>query len=177
MFRSEAQNGSMGASENDPHAVADDLPPMRIFLSPPDVGETERKLLLDAFDSNWIAPLGPHVDAFEQDMADTLGGGVHAVTLSSGTAALHLALLDLGVGPGDEVVTSTMTFAATANAISYVGAAPVFVDVDPDTWQRDPALVEQAIRERAAKGQPPAAVNGLARPRVSTRQTHSTEGR
>ena len=138
--------------------AADDLPPLRVFLSPPDVGEAERKLLLDAFDSNWVAPLGPHVDGFETEMADRLGGDVHGVALASGTAALHLALLDLGVGPGDEVVTSTLTFAATANAISYVGARPVFVDVDPHTWQMDPDLVEQAVRERAAAGRPPAAV-------------------
>lgn len=138
--------------------MAADLPPMRVFLSPPDVGEAERKLLLDAFDSNWIAPLGPHVDGFEQEMAEYLGGDIEAVALSSGTAALHLALLDLGVGPGDQVVTSTMTFAATVNAIRYVGATPVLVDVDPDTWQMDPALVARAVRERAAAGRPPAAV-------------------
>lgn len=135
-----------------------DLPPIRIFLSPPDVSDVERKLLLDAFDSNWIAPLGPHVDGFEAEMADYLGGDVHCVALSSGTAALHLALLELGVGRGDEVITSTMTFIATANAISYVGANPVFVDVDPDTWQMDAGLVAQVITERVAAGRPPAAV-------------------
>ena len=138
--------------------MSEELPPIRIFLSPPDIGEDERRLLLDAFDSNWIAPLGPHVDAFESEMAAYLGEPVHAVALSSGTAALHLALLDLGIGPGDEVVTSTMTFAATVNAISYVGATPVLVDVDPATWQMDPSLVADAIGERAAAGRPPAAV-------------------
>jgi dTDP-4-amino-4,6-dideoxygalactose transaminase len=134
-----------------------DDPPIRIFLSPPDVGEVERKLLLDAFDSNWIAPLGPHVDAFEADVTGYLDDAVHTVALASGTAALHLALLDLGVRPGDEVVTSTLTFAATANAITYVGATPVFVDVDPVTWQLDPDLVAEAIRDRAAAGRVPAA--------------------
>lgn len=139
--------------------MTEDLPPLRIFLSPPDVGERERELLLDAFDSGWIAPLGPHVDAFEQEMADYLGGGdVHCVALSSGTAALHLALIDLDIGPGDEVITSTMTFVATANAITYVGATPVFVDVDSDTWQMDQALIAEAIKVRADVGRPPAAV-------------------
>lgn len=129
----------------------------RVFLSPPDVGEAERALLLDAFDSNWIAPLGPHVDAFESEVAARIGVG-HAAAVSSGTAALHLALRLLGVGPGDEVVTSTMTFAATANAICYLGARPLFVDVDASTWQMDPALVAEALEERARQGRPPALV-------------------
>lgn len=134
------------------------FPPIRIFLSPPDVGERERRLLLDAFDSNWIAPLGPHVDAFESEVASYLGGDVHAVALNSGTAGLHLALLEAGVGPGDEVITSTLTFVATANAITYTGARPVFVDIDPATWQMDPDHVAAAIRQRAARGSVPAAV-------------------
>ena len=95
----------------------------RIYLSPPDVGPRERELLLDAFDSGWIAPLGPHVDAFEREFANAVGVP-HAVALSSGTAALHLALEILGVGRGDEVLTSTMTFVATANAIRYVRGVP-----------------------------------------------------
>lgn len=123
----------------------------RIFLSPPDVGAEERALLLDAFDSNWIAPLGPHVDAFEQEFAAFVGMP-HAVALSSGTAAIHLALIALGVGPGDKVLTSTLTFAATANAITYVGATPVFVDVDPVSWTMDVGLVEQAFKDAARKG-------------------------
>src|SRR5438874_7312144 len=98
----------------------------RTYLSPPDLGPAERQLLLDAFDSNWIAPLGPHVDAFEREFAEAVGVP-YAVALSSGTAALHLALEILGVGRDDAVITSTMTFAATANAIVYVGAKPVFV--------------------------------------------------
>ena len=129
----------------------------RIFLSPPDVGEHERQLLLDAFDSNWIAPLGPQVDAFEAELAVYVGVG-HAAALSSGTAALHLALQLLEVGPGDEVLTSTLTFAATANAVTYVGARPAFVDVDPGTWQLDPALLAETLQARARQGRLPAAV-------------------
>ena len=120
----------------------------RIYLSPPDVGAAERALLLDAFDSGWIAPLGPHVDAFEREFAAAVGVP-HAVALSSGTAALHLALEILGAGRGDEVITSTLTFAATANAICYVGATPVFVDVSPETWNLDPDLLDEELARRA----------------------------
>jgi dTDP-4-amino-4,6-dideoxygalactose transaminase len=129
----------------------------RIYLSPPDVGEAERQLLLDAFDSNWIAPLGPHVDAFEVEVAEYLGIG-NAVALSSGTAALHLALLALGVGAGDEVVVPTLTFAATANAVVYAGARPVLVDSDPTSWNLDPGLLENELKARAREGRVPAAV-------------------
>lgn len=129
----------------------------RIFLSPPHVGTRERELLLDAFDSNWIAPLGPHVDAFEADLAARVGVA-HAAALSSGTAGLHLALRLLGVGAGDEVWCSTLTFAATANAIVYVGASPVFVDADPATWQLDPGLLAEALADRRRTGSLPAAV-------------------
>jgi dTDP-4-amino-4,6-dideoxygalactose transaminase len=132
-------------------------PPIRIFLSPPDVGPDERAMLLDAFDSNWIAPLGPHVDAFEEEVAAYVGVR-HAVALSSGTAALHLALHVHGVGPGDRVLCPTMTFVATANAIRYVGAQPVFVDADPDSWNLDPALVDEELRSAVEGGQPYAAV-------------------
>ena len=131
--------------------------PAQIFLSPPDVGPLEREYLLDAFDSNWIAPLGPHVDAFEQDFVELTGVG-HAVALSSGTAGLHLALLQLGVGPGDEVVVPTLTFAATAFAVTYVGARPVFVDSERTTWNLDPALLERLLDDRARSGTLPAAV-------------------
>ena len=123
----------------------------RIYLSPPDVGAAERALLLDAFDSGWIAPLGPHVDAFEREFAAAVGVP-HAVALSSGTAALHLALEILGAGRGDEVITSTLTFAATANAICYVGATPVFVDVSPETWNLDPDLLDEELARRARLG-------------------------
>ena len=129
----------------------------RIYLSPPDVGAAERQLLLDAFDSKWIAPLGPHVDAFERELAAAVGVP-YAVALSSGTAALHLALVALGVGRADEVITSTMTFAATANAIAYVGAVPAFVDVAAGTWTLDPDLLEEELAARARAGKQAAAV-------------------
>jgi dTDP-4-amino-4,6-dideoxygalactose transaminase len=125
-----------------------------IYLSPPDVGRAERELLLEAFDSNWIAPLGPQVDAFELEFARAVGAS-HAAALSSGTAALHLALIMLGVGRGDRVVVPTLTFAATANAVRYVGAEPIFVDADPGTWNMSPDLLMEAL---GAPGGPPAAV-------------------
>ena len=129
----------------------------RIYLSPPDVGPEERAMLLDAFDSNWIAPLGPHVDAFERELAEAAGVG-HAAALASGTAGLHLALHMLGVGRGDVVLTSTLTFAATANAIAYVGAEPVFIDATRESWNMDPALLAEELGARARSGTLPKAV-------------------
>jgi len=129
----------------------------RIYLSPPDVGEEERRLLLDAFDSNWIAPLGPHVDAFEAELADRLGVPA-ALALTSGTAALHLSLLLLGVGPGDDVLVPSQTFVATANVVTYLGARPVLVDSHPDTWTIDPDLVAEDLADRARRGRLPAAL-------------------
>jgi dTDP-4-amino-4,6-dideoxygalactose transaminase len=129
----------------------------RIYLSPPHMGPAERAFLLDAFDSNWIAPLGPHVDAFEREFASNIGVP-HASALSSGTAALHLALLLVGVKPGDEVVTSTLTFAATANAITYVGGRPVFIDCDRETWNMDPAILAEELEFSSGRGRLPAAV-------------------
>ncbi len=120
----------------------------RIFLSPPHLDGRERELLLRAFDSNWITTLGPEVDGFERDVCERTGIA-HAAALSSGTAALHLALLMLGVGPGDEVVCSDLTFAASANAIAYLGARPVFVDSSPDTWNIDPGLLAEELEECA----------------------------
>ncbi|HEX5587927.1 MAG TPA: aminotransferase class I/II-fold pyridoxal phosphate-dependent enzyme [Acidimicrobiia bacterium] len=131
--------------------------PDRLYLSPPDVGPEERALLLDAFDSNWIAPLGPHVDAFEQELAAFVGAP-QAAALSSGTAALHLALHMLGVGPGDDVVVPTLTFVATANVVRYVGAQPVFVDADAATWNLDPQRLQELLAARAAAGRLPKAV-------------------
>ncbi|AXV08236.1 Lipopolysaccharide biosynthesis protein RffA [Euzebya pacifica] len=131
----------------------------RIYLSPPDMGPAEREALMAAFDSGWVAPVGPDLAAFEAEMAEFLGlpeGG--AVALSSGTAALHLSLRMLGVGPGDEVWTSTLTFAATANAIVYEGATPVFIDADPATWQMDPSVLEKALASAAEDDRLPAAV-------------------
>jgi len=117
----------------------------------------ERELLLDAFDSNWIAPLGPHVDAFEHELAEYVGVG-HATALASGTAALHLALQVLGVQTGDTVLTSSFTFIASANAIKYVGAQPVFIDSEHSSWNMDPQLLEEELRDRQRRGKLPAAV-------------------
>jgi pyridoxal phosphate-dependent aminotransferase EpsN len=121
------------------------------------MGPDERALLLDAFDSNWVAPLGPHVDAFERELAAAVGVA-HAAALSSGTAALHLALLLVGVKPGDVVLTSTLTFAATANAITYAGAEPVFIDSDRVSWNMDPHLLAGELDALKARGKKPAAV-------------------
>jgi pyridoxal phosphate-dependent aminotransferase EpsN len=107
----------------------------------------ELDLLREAVESNWVAPLGPQVDAFEAELSE-LVGVPHALALSSGTAALHLALVVLGIGPGDGVACSSLTFSASANPIRYVGAGPVFVDVDAATWTVDPALLDQALEER-----------------------------
>lgn len=131
--------------------------PRRIYLSPPHMSEHERELLLDAFDSNWIAPLGPYVDAFEAEFAEKLDAG-YAVALSCGTAALHLSLILLGVRPGDEVLTSTLTFAATANAITYVGAKPVFIDSNRETWNMDPDLLAEELAACKRRGKLPKAV-------------------
>ncbi|MFZ0667345.1 MAG: aminotransferase class I/II-fold pyridoxal phosphate-dependent enzyme [Acidimicrobiales bacterium] len=129
----------------------------RIYLSPPDVGPDERELLLDAFDSNWIAPLGPHVDAFEAELAQFVGVE-NGVALTSGTAALHLALHLAGIGAGDEVLVPTLTFIASASAVTYVGATPVFVDCSPSTWQMDPGLLEETFSDRARNGRLPKAI-------------------
>lgn len=129
----------------------------RILLSSPHMGAEERGFLIDAFDSNWVAPLGPHVDAFEAEMAAYVGLG-HAAALSSGTAALHLAMLVLGVKPGDEIWTSTLTFAATANAISYTGATPVFVDSERASWNMDAELLGEALSQAAKRGKLPKAI-------------------
>ncbi|WP_433380719.1 DegT/DnrJ/EryC1/StrS family aminotransferase [Actinoplanes sp. CA-142083] len=129
----------------------------RIFLSPPDVSDVERKLLLEAFDSNWVAPVGPDLDAFETQVAELVGVR-HAVALASGTAALHLALVAAGVRRGDTVLVPSFTFAATANAVMYLGARPVFLDSTPESWNVDPALVAQELRARAGAGQLPRAV-------------------
>jgi dTDP-4-amino-4,6-dideoxygalactose transaminase len=128
----------------------------RIWLSPPHLSGRELELVRDAFESNWVAPLGPHVDAFERELAAKVGVP-HAVALSSGTAALHLALRILGLGRGDEVICPTFTFAATANAITYDGGTPVFVDCDAATWNIDPVLLREELADRAARGRLPRA--------------------
>lgn len=129
----------------------------RVYLSPPDMSDRERASLLSAFDSNWIAPLGPEVDAFERALAVRTGVSA-AAALSSGTAALHLALVLLDVGPGDEVWTSTLTFVSTANAIRYVGATPVFIDSERASWNMDPALLRDALRDASTRGVLPKAL-------------------
>ena len=129
----------------------------RVYLSPPHVGAEERRLLLEAFESNWIAPVGPHIDRFEREFAERLSLP-DAVALSSGTAALHLALHIVGVTRHDEVITSTLTFAATANAITYLGARPVFIDSTSSTWTMDPSLLEEELAICARRGRLPKAV-------------------
>ena len=124
--------------------------PARVYLSPPDVGPDEQALVADAFASNWIAPLGPHVDGFEREFAAKVGA-THAVALSSGTAALHLALRLAGVGAGDEVFCSTLTFVASANPILYEGATPVFLDCERESWNLDPDVLEDALRNRTGR--------------------------
>ena len=128
----------------------------RIFLSSPDVGPAERAALLAAFDSGWIAPVGPDLTAFESELGELVGR--HAVALSSGTAALHLALLAAGVEPGDDVMVSSFTFAASANAVAYCGARPVFVDSDATSWNMNPALLAEALADAARRNQLPRAV-------------------
>jgi len=128
----------------------------RIYLSPPHLDGRERELLLQAFDSNWITTLGPEVDAFEKDICVATGVG-NAAALSSGTAALHLALIMLGVGAGDDIVCSDLTFVASANAIVYVGASPVFIDSERSSWNMDPDLLEEELRDRRKRGRLPKA--------------------
>jgi dTDP-4-amino-4,6-dideoxygalactose transaminase len=117
----------------------------------------ELEFVKEAFASNYIAPLGPMVDGLEQELCDT-SGRQHCAALSSGTAALHLALIILGLEPGDEVICSSFTFAASANPIVYVGAIPVFVDSETDTWNMCPERLEEAIKDRIAKGKKPKAI-------------------
>ena len=123
----------------------------RVYLSPPHIAGREAELVADAIESNWIAPLGPHVDAFEAEVA-AVAEVENALALSSGTAALHLALVVLGIGAGDEVACSDFTFAASANPIAYAGATPFFVDADEATWTIDPSLLDRAIADRRAAG-------------------------
>ena len=111
----------------------------------------------EAFETNWIAPLGPQVDAFEREFAEVVGAK-HAAALSSGTAALHLALLLLGLGPGDEVLVSDLTFSASVNPVAYVGATPTFIDSERESWNMDPSLLATTIEQRARAGRLPKAV-------------------
>ncbi|MBW4512552.1 MAG: aminotransferase class I/II-fold pyridoxal phosphate-dependent enzyme [Scytonematopsis contorta HA4267-MV1] len=129
----------------------------QILLSTPHMGHLELELVKEAFATNWIAPVGPHVDAFEQEFCQ-LTGTSHAAAVSSGTAAIHLALQLIGVSRGDEVFCSTLTFAATANPITYLGAKPVFVDSDRTSWNMNPDLLQDALEYRAKIGKLPKAV-------------------
>ena len=129
----------------------------RIHLSPPDVGPLEREYLLGALDSGWVAPAGPALDGFERDVA-AMTGWPGAVALASGSAALHLALLVSGVRPGDDVLVSSLTFAASANAVVHCGANPVFVDSERASWNMDPALLADALSAAGDGGRRPAAV-------------------
>lgn len=129
----------------------------RIFLSPPHMSGRELELVREAFDSNWIAPVGPHVDAFERELAAAVEMP-HAAALSSGTAALHLALELCGVGPGDTVLVPSLTFIASVSPVRYLGAEPVFVDADAATWNVDPALIAEELERRARRGELPRAV-------------------
>ena len=131
--------------------------PSPILLSTPHMGETELAFIAEAFRTNWIAPLGPNVDAFEREVADYLGVG-HAAAVSSGTAALHLSLILLGVASGDRVFCSSFTFAASANPIVYQGAEPVFIDSDPVSWNMSPQALERAFEVAAGEGWAPKAV-------------------
>ena len=111
----------------------------------------EQKYVKEAFDTNWVVPLGPNVNAFEEDLKQFTGGTHEVVALSAGTAAVHLALIACGVGPGDEVLVQSFTFCASSHPITYLGAKPVFVGSEPETWNMDPVLLEEAIKDRIAK--------------------------
>jgi dTDP-4-amino-4,6-dideoxygalactose transaminase len=130
----------------------------RIWLSSPHMGGKELQYVLQAFETNWIAPLGPNVDGFEQGLAAYLQGKVEVAALNSGTSALHLAMVILGVQAGDEVICQSMTFSASANVIMYQGATPVFVDSEESSWNLSPAFLEQAIEDRIRHGKKPKAI-------------------
>ena len=133
----------------------------RIYLCLAHMSEAglEQKYIQEAFDTNWVVPLGPNVNGFEKDLEAFVGENKRVVALSAGTAAVHLALIGCGVGPGDEVLVQSFTFCASSHPVTYLGATPVFVDSEPDTWNMDPALLEEAIRDRIAKtGKTPKAI-------------------
>jgi dTDP-4-amino-4,6-dideoxygalactose transaminase len=130
----------------------------KIWLSSPHMGGTEQNYIQEAFDANWVAPLGTNVNGFEQDLESYLEANVHVGALSSGTAAIHLGLILLGVHAGDAVICQTMTFSASANPILYVGATPIFVDSEPETWGLCPQAVALAIESSLQKGKKPKAI-------------------
>ncbi|MBR2424529.1 MAG: aminotransferase class I/II-fold pyridoxal phosphate-dependent enzyme [Tidjanibacter sp.] len=131
----------------------------RIYLCLAHMSGNEQKFIQEAFDTNWVVPLGPNVNGFEQDLKEFAGGDKEVVALSAGTAAVHLALLACGVAPGDEVLVQSFTFCASSHPITYLGATPVFVDSEENTWNMDPVLLEEAIKDRIAKtGKKPKAI-------------------
>lgn len=130
----------------------------KIWLSSPHMGGSEQKFVQEAFDTNWVAPLGPNVNGLEIDLQNYLGSNCHVGALSSGTAAIHLGLVLLGVQAGDEVICQSMTFSASANPILYLGATPVFIDSEKETWNICPHALEEAIVDRLAKGKKPKAI-------------------
>ena len=130
----------------------------KIWLSSPHMGGNERKYVNEAFDANWVAPLGPNVDGFEKDLESFLNADIKVAALSAGTAALHLALIECNVKYGDEVICQSMTFSASANPIAYCGATPVFIDSEKDTWNLCPTALKEAIEDRIAKGKKPKAI-------------------
>jgi dTDP-4-amino-4,6-dideoxygalactose transaminase len=130
----------------------------KIWLSSPHMGGSELKYIHEAFDSNWVAPLGPNVTGFEQDLENYIGNNAFVGALSSGTAALHLGLILLDVKAGDEVICQSMTFSASANPIVYQGATPIFIDSEVDTWNLCPNALETAIKDRISKGKKPKAI-------------------
>jgi len=131
----------------------------KIWLSLAQMGGKEQDFIKEAFDTNWVVPLGPNVNGFEEDLVNFIGENKKVVALSAGTAAIHLGLLQLGVGPGDEVICQSFTFSASANPICYLGATPVFIGSEKDTWNMDPTLLEEAITDRIKQtGKKPKAI-------------------
>ena len=131
----------------------------RIYLCLAHMSGKEMGFIQEAFDTNWVVPLGPNVNAFEQELEHFVGQNKKVVALSAGTAAVHLALLACGVGQGDEVIVQSFTFCASSHPVTYLGATPVFVDSEEDTWNMDPVLLKAAIRDRINKtGRKPKAI-------------------
>lgn len=130
----------------------------KIWLSSPHMGGNEQKYINEAFEENWVAPLGPNVNGFEEDLEKFLNEDVKVAALSAGTAAIHLALIESGVQHGDEVICQSMTFSASANPIAYCGATPVFVDSEPETWNICPKALREAVEDRIQKGKKPKAI-------------------
>ncbi len=130
----------------------------KIWLSSPHMSGNEQSYVKEAFDTNWVAPLGPNVNGFENDLQSYLNEDIHVAALATGTAALHLSLIMLGVGSGDEVICQSKTFSASANPIVYQGATPVFIDSETDTWNMCPIQLELAIKDRITKGKKPKAI-------------------